>query len=139
MIRPLLILSLLLAPFAAAAHTAANTAVPMLFRHLNTENGLPQNTVMATLQDSQGFIWLATEDGLSGYDGYEIVRYGRQPDDPGSLPSSFVWSIDEDASGDLWVATKDGGFARWSRRTDRFTTYRHDPGNPDSLSSDAAR
>ncbi len=123
---------------ASIAGTAAAGA-PLLFRHLGAESGLPQSTVLATLQDRQGFIWLATEDGLARYDGYDVVRFGRDPDDPAGLASSFVWDLAEDAHGDLWLATRGGGVSRWSRRTGRFTTYRHDPADPDSLSSDTAR
>lgn len=117
----------------------ASASPPMVFSHLDASDGLPQNTVMATLQDSQGFVWFATEDGLSRYDGYEIRRYGRERNDPQALASSFVWSIAEDPNGDLWVATKDGGVARWLRHTDSFKSYRHDPADPGSLSSDSTR
>jgi ligand-binding sensor domain-containing protein len=37
---------------------------PAVFEHLTTADGLPQSTVYTTLQDSQGFVWLGTEDGL---------------------------------------------------------------------------
>ena len=55
----------------AGAHAAD---APLVLEHLTTADGLPQGTVFATLQDSQGFVWLATEDGLVRYDGHELFR-----------------------------------------------------------------
>jgi signal transduction histidine kinase/ligand-binding sensor domain-containing protein/CheY-like chemotaxis protein/HPt (histidine-containing phosphotransfer) domain-containing protein len=117
----------------------AGATPPMVFQHLTAEDGLPQNTVMATLQDSQGFIWFATEAGLSRYDGYEVRNYARSRDDPDALASNFIWAIQEDRRGDLWLATNDGGIARLHRDTERFTSIHHDPADPHSLSSDATR
>jgi signal transduction histidine kinase/ligand-binding sensor domain-containing protein/CheY-like chemotaxis protein/HPt (histidine-containing phosphotransfer) domain-containing protein len=114
-------------------------APPMIFQHLGSEAGLPQNTVMQTLQDSQGFIWIATEDGLVRYDGYELRRYEHERGSGASLPGNYIWAIAEDHNGDLWVALKDAGLARWNRRTDRFTSYRHDAARPNTLASDVLR
>ena len=94
---------------------------------------------MSTLQDSQGFVWLGTEDGLVRYDGHELYRYGHSRDDATSLPGNFVWDIREDAHHDLWIAIKGGGLARWNRATDTFTTWRHDPANAATLGSDYVR
>jgi signal transduction histidine kinase/ligand-binding sensor domain-containing protein/CheY-like chemotaxis protein len=118
---------------------ATGVARPIRFEHLGSREGLSQSTVMAVLQDSQGFMWFATENGLDRYDGYSMKVYRRDPSTPGSLASDFVWSIAEDSEGDLWMATLGGGVARWVRRLDRFVLYRHDPANPDSLGSDAVR
>jgi signal transduction histidine kinase/ligand-binding sensor domain-containing protein/CheY-like chemotaxis protein/HPt (histidine-containing phosphotransfer) domain-containing protein len=118
----------------------ARAAPPMIFQHLGSSEGLPQNTVNATLQDSQGFIWVGTEDGLVRYDGNETRRYAQERGNPASLPGNFIWSIAEDRAGDLWIAVKNGGLARWNRHSDRFTVFHHDPGHPEaSPSSDAIR
>ena len=58
-----------------ASVAAAADAPPLILEHLTTADGLPQATVMTTLQDSQGFVWLGTEDGLVRYDGHELYRY----------------------------------------------------------------
>ena len=115
---------------------AADTA-PLTLEHLSTAEGLPQGTVFVTLQDSQGFVWLATEDGLIRYDGHELYRYAYSRSARGGLPGNYIHAIVEDAHHDLWLAIKDGGLARWDRATDSFSVYRHDPANPDSLASDA--
>ena len=95
---------------------------------------------MATLRDTQGFMWFATEDGLVRYDGYEFQRYARDRGRSGaSLASSFVWDVKQDRHGDLWLALRDGGIARFDQQTSRWTSFRHDPANPRSLASDATR
>jgi len=114
-------------------------APPLVLEHLTTADGLPQGTVMATLQDSQGFVWLGTEDGLVRFDGRRLHRYAARHGTVDALPGNFIWAIVEDARQDLWIAVKDGGLARWHRRSDSFTAYRHDPNKTDSLASDAVR
>ena len=117
---------------------AADTP-PLVLEHLTPSEGMPQGTVTATLQDSQGFIWLATEDGLVRYDGHELHRYAYSRTASDALPGNFTEEIVEDAHHDLWIAIKDAGVARWNRATNSFSRYRHDPGDPKSLASDAAR
>lgn len=111
----------------------------MYFEHLTMRDGLSQSTVMSILQDSKGFLWLATESGLDRYDGYSIREYRRERGNEHGLVNDYVWKIAEDAQGDLWLATYGGGVARWDRRNDRFQQFRHDPNDPDSLASDAMR
>jgi signal transduction histidine kinase/ligand-binding sensor domain-containing protein/CheY-like chemotaxis protein/HPt (histidine-containing phosphotransfer) domain-containing protein len=123
----------------AAGGAAAAEAPALILQHLTTADGLPQGTVYTTLQDSQGFIWLATEDGLVRYDGRELKRYAYSPSSSSGLPGNFIYDVVEDADHNLWVAIKDTGLARWDRATDSFTIFRHDPKNADSLASDSIR
>jgi signal transduction histidine kinase/ligand-binding sensor domain-containing protein/CheY-like chemotaxis protein len=126
-----------------ALTTQAATPVPevrpMYFEHLTMRDGLSQSTVMSILQDSQGFLWLATESGLDRYDGYSIREYRRERGNKNGLASDYVWKVAEDARGDLWLATIGGGIARWDRRKDHFQQFRHDPSDPHSIASDAIR
>ena len=121
------------------ASVAAADGPPLVLEHLTTSDGLPQATVMTTLQDSQGFVWLGTEDGLVRYDGRELYRYARSRTESGSLPGNYVWQIVEDAHADLWMATNDAGVAKWTRRSNGFTSYRHDANDATSLGSDRVR
>ena len=134
--RFLLIASLSLC--GASAVTMAADAPPLILEHLTTTDGLPQSSVYTTLQDSQGFVWLGTEDGLVRYDGNELARYAYSRNAHNGLPGNFIYQIVEDSNHDLWVAVKDAGLARWNRATDTFTVFRHES-NDTSLSSDAAR
>ena len=112
---------------------------PMVFSHLTMDDGLSQATVNDVLQDSQGFMWLATENGLNRYDGGEVRRYYRERNKSDGLASDFIWAIDEDRAGNLWLATEGGGVAVWNRQTDTFRSYRHVRGDAQSLSSDSVR
>jgi diguanylate cyclase (GGDEF)-like protein len=93
---------------------------PMAFERISLEQGLSQSTVLTMFQDSQGFMWFGTEDGLNRYDGLAFKSYKYDPADHASLPHNMVWAIAEDAKGDLWIATEGGGLARWERAHDRF-------------------
>src|ERR1700735_47732 len=108
----------------------AAEAPPLVLEHLTPSEGLPQGTVYDSLQDSQGFVWLATEDGLIRYDGLELYRYAYSRTAREGLPGNFIREIVEDAHHDLWIAIKDAGLARWNRATDSFTRFRHDPNDP---------
>ena len=108
----------------ACAHSAGVLALapmsPMYFEHLTLEDGLSQNTVLKTLQDSQGFIWLATENGLNRYDGVAVKRYLRDPQTTGTLGDDYIWDLSEDSDGNLWIASNAGGLHQWVRQEDRF-------------------
>jgi signal transduction histidine kinase/ligand-binding sensor domain-containing protein/CheY-like chemotaxis protein len=112
---------------------------PMHFEHLTMRDGLSMSTINSIIQDSQGYIWLATEAGLNRYDGYSVRQFRRDRGNPHGLASDYVWSIAEDAQGDMWLATDGGGVARWNRRTETFQQFRHDPQQPQSLASDGVR
>src|ERR1700728_1203601 len=125
-----------MAPRAAVPAPAVR---PLYFEHLTMRDGLSQSTVEGILQDSQGYLWLATESGLDRYDGNTMRVYRRERGNDHALASDYIWTLAEDAHADLWLATIGGGVARWERRTDQFQLFRHDPARADSLASDAVR
>src|SRR6202046_583142 len=124
---------------AALAGAPIPATRPMYFEHLTMRDGLSMSTINSILQDSQGYIWLATEAGLNRYDGYTVRQFRRERGNEHGLASDYVWSIGEDAQGDLWLATEGGGVARWDRRTETFQQFRHDSQQPQSLASDGVR
>jgi signal transduction histidine kinase/ligand-binding sensor domain-containing protein/DNA-binding response OmpR family regulator/HPt (histidine-containing phosphotransfer) domain-containing protein len=139
-IRVVLLAALAWAAVAAARAAAPVPAVrPMYFEHLTTRDGLSQSTINGMLQDSQGYLWLATENGLDRYDGDSIREYRRERGNEHGLASDYIWAMAEDAKGDLWLATDGGGVARWDRRTEQFQLFRHDAQKPRTLASDAVR
>ncbi|MCG6961231.1 histidine kinase [bacterium BMS3Abin03] len=104
-----------------------------------SENGLSQNTVHYILQDNDGFMWFATEDGLNKYDGYNFTIYKNDPHDKNSISDNFIWTIYQDKSGILWIGTNSGGLCRFDREKDRFISFKNDPSNPNSLSLNNVR
>jgi len=93
-----------------------------LFDQLTVNEGLSQNTVNRVFKDSQGFIWVATNDGLNRYDGYHFKKYRFNSDDSTTLSNNRVEALCEDKSGNLWVGTR-GGLNRYDRASDHFIRY----------------
>ena len=89
------------------------------FQHLSIEDGLSQSVVKAIHQDSLGFLWIGTEEGLNKYDGRHFTIYRHDPQDTHSLNHSKIFSIYEDNTGTLWIGTE-RGLNRYDRRLDRF-------------------
>jgi GAF domain-containing protein/ligand-binding sensor domain-containing protein len=90
------------------------------FRQLTIEAGLSQSTVNCAVQDSRGFMWFGTQDGLSRYDGYEFRVYKHHPDDPRSLSANWVVRCYRDRQDNLWFVTQDSVLHRYDPATDRF-------------------
>jgi ligand-binding sensor domain-containing protein/serine phosphatase RsbU (regulator of sigma subunit) len=100
------------------------------------EHGLSQISVNSIIQDSEGFIWVGTQDGLNKFDGYGFTIYRHQPSDPRSLSNSSIESVIETRDGNIWVGTQ-GGLNRFDRNTGTFRVYQHEPGNPHTISSNS--
>ncbi|WP_229310917.1 hybrid sensor histidine kinase/response regulator [Larkinella soli] len=109
------------------------------FRHLTTNEGLSQNNVTFIRQDSRGFMWFGTLDGLNRFDGYSYVVFRNDPENPHSLSHNYIRTIFEDKKGTLWVGTDDGGLSRLDRKTERFTNYTNRPNDSKSLSHNQVR
>ncbi|MBX7140915.1 MAG: hypothetical protein K1X63_07545 [Chitinophagales bacterium] len=87
---------------------------------LTINDGLSQGWVNDGMQDKEGFIWLATPDGLNRYDGYEFKVYRNVPGDSFSLPVNHINCIAEDDNGNFWVGTSWKGLYLFDRKKDRF-------------------
>jgi len=109
------------------------------FERLSIEHGLSQITVHAILQDSKGFLWFGTEDGLNRFDGYKFVTFRHDDNDSTSISDNFIWSIIEDKSGFIWIGTNGGGLNRYDYLSNSFTYYMHDPKNANSISENNIR
>ena len=85
------------------------------FERISLEQGLSQSTMFCMLQDSQGFLWFGTEDGLNRYDGYTFTVYKQSGKMPSSLGGNWISAMLEDSSGALWFGTRDRGLERYDR------------------------
>ena len=77
-------------------------------RAINNIEGLPDKHVNQILQDSDGFMWFATNNGLCRYDGYEFKTYKSSSQFPELLQSNIVNAIVEDIDHNLWIGTEQG-------------------------------
>ncbi|MBM3405413.1 MAG: hypothetical protein FJY10_11065, partial [Bacteroidetes bacterium] len=92
-------------PFSLQGDQEAKT---LSFSHLTRMNGLPSNRVREMVQDFQGYIWIATDNGLARYDGKIIKVFQRRENDPSSLCDNGVFSLMEAGDSLIWVGTGDG-------------------------------
>jgi|GEM_PF-2644329 len=106
------------------------------FHNRTEESGLVTGVVFSIIEDRQGYVWLATGDGLERYDGYSFKVFKHKPDDPTSIASDFVRTVYEDPSGHLWLGTFGGGLDLFKPETETFQHYRHVQGDPRSIASD---
>ena len=106
------------------------------FDHISSEQGLPSDAVSAILEDSRGFMWFGTQQGLCRYDGYTMVVYKRNELDSTSISDSFVMygAILEDQSRKtIWIGGR-YGLSAYNISTGRFIRFTADSVNPSSLS-----
>ena len=119
------------------ATIGALVAAAAPFEQVGIGGGAAPETIGALLQDSAGFVWIGSREGLLRYDGFSFRRFRHDPDDARSLPDDAIRTLYEDRSGALWVGTNEGGLARLDRQTWTFERFRHDSSDPASLSHDS--
>jgi diguanylate cyclase (GGDEF)-like protein len=107
------------------------------FERLTVEDGLPHATVLSVLQDQQGFMWFATADGLSRYDGTSFVVFQHDTNNPNSLSNNNTFALMESRDGLIWIGTDPGGLNVYDPATGKFSLYEHDPENPNSLADNS--
>ncbi|MEP5913001.1 MAG: two-component regulator propeller domain-containing protein, partial [Flavobacteriaceae bacterium] len=78
------------------------------FENLDTVDGLSSSTCLTIFQDTEGFLWFGTIDGLNKYDGYEFTIYKSILNDPNSISNNRINAIEEDIHGNLWIGTNNG-------------------------------
>jgi signal transduction histidine kinase/ligand-binding sensor domain-containing protein/DNA-binding response OmpR family regulator len=109
---------------------------PLRFNRYSVEEGLSQNTVLALLQDRQGFLWIGTQNGLDRFDGYDFKAFKPNPQDVNSLSHGAITALAEDREGIIWIGTWGGGLNRYDPRTGQFTRYWNIADDSSSLGSD---
>jgi signal transduction histidine kinase/ligand-binding sensor domain-containing protein/DNA-binding NarL/FixJ family response regulator len=115
--------AILLAVAGLLCSTVQGAPAPTLrFEHLSTDEGLAQESVLAIVQDNDGFMWFGTQTGLSRYDGYRMTNYRNVVGDPRTLAHNWIRVLYLDRKGQLWVGT-DGGLDRFEQDSQTFVHF----------------
>jgi len=117
--------------------TAAQS--PPAYESISTAQGLSQGMVFDLLQDSEGFIWAATKNGLNRYDGYSFKIFANDPYNPHSLSSNTVVKLFEDSKGRIWAGTENAGLNIYDKQSGKFYRITHSNTNPASLSGNGIK
>lgn len=117
MVRKLGVLIVLL-----VGHFFSFAAAPMHFKHLRVSDGLSSNAINAIVQDSEGFIWVGTDEGINRYDGNSFRRFPLVNSISGRS-GNIVTRLLIDDQNRLWVCTADAGLFLYNPQRFAFETY----------------
>lgn len=102
------------------------------FESITIQDGLSQSYVFDIVEDKQGLIWIATQEGLNKYDGKDFTHYKNDILDKTSVANNFIRKVFVDNSGRLWIGTQNG-LSRYNEKTDNFDNYLHNKNTTTSL------
>lgn len=91
----------------------------LYFNRISINDGLSQRRVSCIVQDTEGFIWFGTDNGLNRWDGTDFRVFRHDPDDSTSLSSSAVNCLTVDSDGNLWIGC-DSGVCMYDRNSGNF-------------------
>lgn len=89
------------------------------FKMLTVNDGLSQHDVSCILQDSYGFVWIGTYDGLNRYDGFNVLNYFHKTNYTASISSNRILCLFEDSKKRIWIGT-DGGGLNYTLKTKKL-------------------
>ena len=95
------------------------------FDHFTVRDGLPEKLVQCIQQDSRGYVWIGTQNGVVRFDGYNYKVYRFGADKNALMQSCSVQSIVEDHHNVLWFGTVGNGIFRYNRSSDTFTQFKY--------------
>ena len=98
----------------------------IVFKQFFINEGLSNNSINAIVQTRDGFLWIATKDGLNRYDGQNFKVFKNKYSDSTSIPENYVMSLAESSEGVLWVGTWGGGLVSYNPVDESFISFRKD-------------
>ena len=106
-----------------------------LFRRFGVAEGLPSSALHALVEDRDGFLWIATVDGLARYDsaGFRIFRHDEK--NPASIAGNDITTIFVDRENRVWCAMESNGLDMLDAARKQFVHFRHDDNNAASLAA----
>lgn len=109
--------------FITSIFTTAQTQESFQFQHYGVDDGLSQSRVEAIFEDSRGYLWIGTPNGLNKFNGHEFKVYLPSKDSSQtSLSHQAVYEITEDNKGNIWLGTRKG-VSKFNPETQQFTNF----------------
>lgn len=124
------VLLLMLLIYSKASFSQA-LADKLRFYLIDTEDGLSNNTINSFAQDSVGFVWIGTTEGLNRYDGRHFTVYRNELNDSSSLSYNYIQQMYASGDGKLWIST-DGGLDIYDTHTETYRHYNQEHGLVDN-------
>ncbi len=90
---------------------------------VTNRNGLSQNTVRALMQDSQGFLWMGTINGVNRFNGKEFLTIKPGPGLSSSMADNRITNLFEDKNGFIWIHTFSNTFFCYDTKLESFIDY----------------
>ncbi len=101
-----------------------------LFENISIPEGLSSVEVQYIFQDSNGFLWISTTDGLDRYDGYSMKEFKNDPNDSTSIAKNYTGAITEDKDGYIWIGLNGSNIVtRFNPNTESFKSFPLETGN----------
>ena len=95
----------------------------LYFEKHDVKSGLPESSVNDMKEDQQGYIWMATQNGLVRYDGYQYKVYQLGSKKTNLDPISNVRDLHMDRNNTLWASTGSNGLFKYNRNSDTFIQF----------------
>ncbi len=108
------------------------------FEKLSVEDGMSQSSVLSIIQDSQGFMWFATLDGLNKYDGYNFKVYWSSSNKKDVITDNIVnvlYETTDKLNPTLWLGTAANGLCKYNKLKDNFISYTYSRQKENSISN----
>ena len=86
-------------------------------------DGLSSNLIQNIFQDSKGFMWIGTDDGLNRYDGYSFKVYRYSPENDKGIQGNDISFIDEDKDGNIWLGINEFGLSCMRSGGEEFSSH----------------
>lgn len=103
------------------------------FERLTISDGLSNNSINNVLHTRDGYLWIATKDGLNRYDGQNFKIYKHDPADSSSIPENYIMCLLESRDGTFWIGTWGGGLCRFEPVHEHFIRVDREQGNDDYI------
>ncbi|MDO9257068.1 MAG: two-component regulator propeller domain-containing protein [Bacteroidales bacterium] len=112
-------------------YAATGKGDTLIFQRFNINSGLSSDNLKALFQDREGYLWIATDNGINRFDGYKTTVYKPEFAKDNSFNSVDFNSIAEDKKGDLWFGTDHSGINIFNKLTQKVTII--DQNTPNGL------